>query len=175
LISHTVRYFGDIALLGLNTKRTASIRTITNCIVFELKQEDMQKVWESDPVLKMYMEEAAKKKFTRTKSSKEEAKKDEKKPEKAEEGGAAEKGGGSSGSSGGGHGGEGAASSSQQGQGEDEAAGKESASSSKPSEQEAQGGVTLTKSQKRYAKEIEALDEEVPSLAKVLEKSSPPK
>ncbi len=49
--------------------RLPSIRTITNCIVFELKQEDMQKVWESDPTLKMYMEEAAKKKFTRTNSS----------------------------------------------------------------------------------------------------------
>jgi len=61
-------YVGDIALLGLNTTRTASIRTITNSIIFELKQEDMQKVWEIDPQLKMYMEAVARKQFSRTKS-----------------------------------------------------------------------------------------------------------
>jgi CRP-like cAMP-binding protein len=74
-------YVGDIALLGLNTTRTASIRTITNSIIFELKQEDMQKVWEIDPQLKMYMEAVARKQFSRTKSQ---SKKDIKPPEPEE-------------------------------------------------------------------------------------------
>ena len=44
-------------------------QTITNCIIFELKQRDMEKVWEKSPTLKMYML-AAKEHLGRRKSSK---------------------------------------------------------------------------------------------------------
>lgn len=78
--------FGDIALLGLNTTRTASIRTITNCIIFELKQEDMQKVWDSDPTLKMYMLDVAKEHLGRRKSTKKKDPPPPKDSEKKDEG-----------------------------------------------------------------------------------------
>ena len=130
-------YFGDIALLGLNTKRTASIRSITNCIIFELKQEDMQKVWELDPTLRVYMEAVAKKQFSRTKSDKEKDKEMEKEKEKAE------------------------------------SKGKEagpSGSKSDPTPQSSSDGTSFkhTESEKRYKREIEALEDEDASITQIL-------
>ena len=132
-------YFGDIALLGLNTKRTASIRSITNCIIFELKQEDMQKVWELDPTLRVYMEAVAKKQFSRTKSDKEKDKEMEKEKEKEKA----------------------------------ESKGKEagpSGSKSDPTPQSSSDGTSFkhTESEKRYKREIEALEDEDASITQIL-------
>ncbi|UPR03695.1 cyclic nucleotide-binding domain-containing protein [Chloropicon primus] len=147
---------GDVALLGLNTTRTASIRTITNCIIFELTQEDMQKVWDKDPTLKVYMLAVAKEHLERRKG----------KPKEKEDPPGDDRGGG--GTSGGG--------SFPSTSGQDSApvnkwkfartqSLKRKGSPAQP--------ILRTESEEVQAREIKALEDDHPNLQKVLEPSPP--